>query len=92
MYLLEQLLKLIEALWSLGFKLLFIVAIYLIPVFIAHSRKLEKRTSLTVISILLGWTFVAWVVCIVWGILGKVSAKIPAEPITQAERGKLGTS
>ncbi len=92
MYLLEQFLKMLDALWSLGFQLLFIVAIYLIPIFIAHSRKLEKRTSLTVISILLGWTFVGWIVCIAWAILGKASAKIPAEPITQADKGKLDTS
>ncbi len=81
MYLLDQFLKMIDALWSLGFKLLFIVAIYLVPVFIAHSRKLEKRTTLTIINIFLGWTFIVWVACIAWAIWGKTSKKLLAEPV-----------
>ncbi|MCK9363479.1 MAG: superinfection immunity protein [Syntrophales bacterium] len=76
MYLLDQFLKLIDALWSLGFQLLFILAIYLVPTFIAHRRKHEKRTMLTIINIFLGWTFIAWVACIAWAIWGKSSKKI----------------
>ena len=79
MFLLENFLNMINSLWSLGFQLLFIVAIYLIPVFIAFSRKLEKRTTLTFVTIFLGWTFIAWVACIVWAILGKKSNNQIAE-------------
>lgn len=59
MYLLEQVINLLDSLWSLGIQLVFIIALYLIPIFIAYSRKTEKRVPLTVISILLGWTFIA---------------------------------
>ncbi|MDY0281149.1 MAG: superinfection immunity protein [Salinivirgaceae bacterium] len=69
----------IDVLWSFGFQLLFIMAIYLIPVFISYFRKLRKRTSLTVTSIFLGWTFIAWVACIVWAIVGETENKQIAE-------------
>lgn len=81
MYLLDQFIKMIDSLWSLGFTLLFIVAIYLIPVFIAYSRELEKRTILTIINILLGWTFIAWIACMAWAIWGKTLEKLPSEPV-----------
>ncbi|MGV1097819.1 superinfection immunity protein [Thiovibrio sp. JS02] len=79
MFLLENFLNMINSLWSLGFQLLFIAAIYLIPVFIAFSRKLVKRTTLTFVTIFLGWTFIAWVACIAWAILGKKSNSQIAE-------------
>jgi Superinfection immunity protein len=76
MYLLEQFIKAIDALWSLGFNLLFVIGIYLIPTFIAYYRKHEKKVIITIINIFIGWTFIAWVACIIWAILGKPSNKI----------------
>ncbi|GEM_PF-4049680 len=81
MYVIDQFSKMIDALWSLGFTLIFIVAIYLIPVFIAYSRKLEKRPILTIVNIFLGWTFLAWIACIAWAIWEKTSEKLQTEPV-----------
>lgn len=69
MYLLEQIIKLVEHSW-------FIMAIYFFPVVTAHSRKLEKRNSLTVINLLFGWTVIAWAVCAVWSILGNARTEV----------------
>ena len=71
MYLLEQFINLLNSLWSLGFQLVFIIALYLIPIIIEKKRKTERRVLLTSISILLGWTFIVWLGCIAWAVWGK---------------------
>lgn len=70
MYLFGQALDLVDELWSMGLQLLFIVAIYIIPIIIASMRDIEKKKKLTIITIALGWTFFAWAACLVWSILG----------------------
>jgi len=75
MFLLENLIQVIDTIWMRGLPILLTLIVYLIPVFIAFYRKLEKRILLTFINILLGWTFIVWIACIVWAILGKTTGK-----------------
>ena len=63
--------EMIDLLWDFGFHLSILIAIYLVPVFIAYSRKLDKRIILTVLNVLFGWTFVVWIACAIWAIFGK---------------------
>jgi uncharacterized membrane protein len=86
MYLLENVLKSIEILWSLGFKLVILLVIYLVPTFIGRSRNLDKKNTLTIINIFLGWTFIAWVACIAWAIWGKTSTKVVSEDFSESDR------
>lgn len=51
------------------FGLLFILGflwIYLLPSFIAFSHHRRNKAAITVLDILLGWTFVGWVIALVW--------------------------
>lgn len=43
-----------------------ILPIYLLPGTIAFKRKHHHIVPIIIINILLGWTFVAWVVCVAW--------------------------
>lgn len=40
--------------------------IYFIPSFVAHSREHKNKTSILVLNIFLGWTFLGWVTALVW--------------------------
>jgi len=46
---------------------IFIVAgLYFLPTIVAFSRKRSNREAILVLNIFLGWTFVGWVVALVW--------------------------
>ena len=40
------------------------IALYFLPTFIAHQRHHHQFTSILVLNIFLGWTFIGWVVCL----------------------------
>ncbi len=41
-------------------------AIYFVPAIVAKVRKHDNFVAILLLNIFLGWTFVGWVVCIVW--------------------------
>lgn len=47
---------------------LFIVlfALYFVPWIIAASRNHHNRSSIALLNLLLGWTFIGWVVALIW--------------------------
>ena len=48
--------------------ILFLVALglYFLPTIVAVSRKVPHIGSIVVINLFLGWTFIGWVVALVW--------------------------
>jgi uncharacterized membrane-anchored protein len=40
--------------------------IYFIPAFVAHRRHHKNAVAITVLNIFAGWTFIGWVVALVW--------------------------
>jgi len=42
------------------------LALYFLPALIAASRHHPNATAIFVLNLLLGWTFVGWVVSLVW--------------------------
>lgn len=50
---------------------LFIVStlLYLVPTIIAQKTNHPQRTAITLLNILLGWTFIGWVGSLVWSCL-----------------------
>ncbi len=51
----------------LGFSLLIGgVVLYFLPAIIAENRKHHNKGAITVLNLLLGWTFVGWVAALVW--------------------------
>lgn len=45
-------------------------AFYFAPAIIAHRRKHCSRTAITILNLALGWTFLGWVICLVWAYAG----------------------
>ncbi len=42
--------------------------VYFVPTIIALIRKTKKKTSIILLNILLGWTFLGWVGALIWAI------------------------
>lgn len=49
---------------------LFSVALYFLPTFIASYRNHARLSVIVVVNILLGWTFIGWIVALVWSFAG----------------------
>jgi Na+/H+-dicarboxylate symporter len=43
-----------------------ILIIYFLPTIVALSRKKSNRTAIFFLNLFLGWTFVGWIVSLVW--------------------------
>jgi len=43
-----------------------LVVFYLLPSFVASSRRHERAGTILLLNVFLGWTFAAWVVLLVW--------------------------
>ena len=43
--------------------------IYFIPTFIANKKQHIQKTSILLLNIFLGWTFIGWVVALIWATL-----------------------
>jgi len=48
------------------FEVFVILFLYFIPSIVAAYRKHSKSTAIRVLNILAGWTFVGWIVAVVW--------------------------
>ena len=44
------------------------VAVYFIPTIIAFKRKKKDRLAIGALNLLLGWTFLGWVIAFVWSL------------------------
>jgi hypothetical protein len=44
------------------------IAIYFIPTFIAASRQHKNTLAIVLVNILTGWTFIGWIVALVWSV------------------------
>jgi len=40
--------------------------LYFLPPFIAYRRKHNAFTGILIIDIFFGWTFIGWILCLVW--------------------------
>ena len=47
---------------------------YFIPSIVAKVKKHKDLTAILVLNLLLGWTFICWVICLVWAL------KKPSDP------------
>ncbi len=48
--------------------LLIFLGLYFLPAIIAGQRRLYDRTAITLVNLLLGWTFIGWVAALIWAI------------------------
>ena len=60
---------------GVGLFLIFIfIIIYFIPAIIANNRKHLSSGAILVFNIFLGWTFLGWVLALVWSLTGNTQA------------------
>ena len=60
--------------------------IYFIPTFVAAKKKSPKKTLVILLNIFLGWSVVAWVICLVLACRKpRVTEKAEASPEVKAE-------
>ncbi len=48
------------------FLFLISAAIYFIPAIVAFDRRKTNRYAILMLNIFLGWTFIGWIVALVW--------------------------
>ncbi|SFX16900.1 Superinfection immunity protein [Pseudomonas sp. NFACC49-2] len=65
--------------------LLFAFVIYFLPTFVASSRKHVNGTSIFLMNLLLGWTFLGWVGALVWA--SSANTERPAEKAAPTNTG-----
>ncbi len=44
------------------------ILIYFIPALMAFQRKHKNRTAILMLNLFLGWSFIGWVVALVWSL------------------------
>jgi hypothetical protein len=50
------------------FHLLILIGLYFLPTIIARSRHLPEGTAIAMLNLFLGWTFIGWVIALIWAI------------------------
>jgi len=48
----------------------FAVVAYFLPSIVAQSRGHQSKLAIFVLNLLLGWTVIAWIACLVWSCTG----------------------
>lgn len=48
--------------------------VYFLPAVVAFKRNHTNKVAILVLDILLGWTFIGWVIALVWAFTGNTSA------------------
>jgi T4 superinfection immunity protein len=54
--------------------ILLLLAVHFLPSVIAFKRRHHNRIAILVLNVLLGWTFIGWVVALVWACMAVRSA------------------
>lgn len=44
------------------------IAFYFLPTFLAFNRKKSNKISILLLNLFLGWTFLGWIVALVWAV------------------------
>lgn len=55
------------------------LALYASPFLVAYTRRRRNLTAIAAVNLLLGWTFVGWVVALVWALSEGTAPSEPAE-------------
>lgn len=57
-----------------------VAVLYFVPTIIAESKGKRNKNAVLMLNILLGWTFVGWVVALVWSLTEDAPPATPAAP------------
>ena len=50
--------------WTIS--IIFGIAIFLLPTIVAIARHKRNTTAILTLNLLLGWTFIGWIIALVW--------------------------
>jgi hypothetical protein len=53
---------------SAGIGVLILIVLYFMPTLIAFSKNKSNKVAIFVLNFLLGWTFIFWVLSLVWAL------------------------
>jgi len=59
--------------WLVGLSLVYLILIglaYFIPAVIAFMRGHQSRWAILVLNIVFGWTFIGWIIALIWSLTG----------------------
>jgi hypothetical protein len=56
------------------------LALYFLPALIAGGRHLLERTAITLLNLFLGWTFIGWIVALIWAIVAPAPYVVYVQP------------
>jgi hypothetical protein len=59
---------------------LFFLALYFLPALIAGGRNLHERTAITLLNLFLGWTFIGWIIALIWAIAAPAPYLVYVQP------------
>ncbi len=57
--------------WEIGLILLIFSPVYFIPTIVAVVRHAKQKLGIILLNIFAGWTFIGWVIALVWSIAGE---------------------
>ncbi|MBW5800058.1 superinfection immunity protein [Halomonas elongata] len=58
-------------------EILLVIAAYMLPTLVAALRKKRNTLAIGALNVLLGWTFIGWVVALVWSLASERDAPSP---------------
>lgn len=58
--------------------LLVCATFYVAPTIVAFTRRHHQRFPIAIINIFLGWSFIAWVICLAWSASTVRQPNLPA--------------
>ena len=47
---------------------LLLIALYFLPVIVAHARHSASTTGIFIVNLLFGWTGIGWIACLLWAV------------------------
>jgi Superinfection immunity protein/zinc-ribbon domain len=62
------------------------IALYFLPTIVAARRQKKNLASIALVNILLGWSFIGWVVALVWA-MATDAVDVPATVVVQQQPG-----
>ena len=65
------------------FAFILLILLYFLPSIVAYNNRKENLTSIVILNVLLGWSFIGWVVAIVWAVSKNKTTSIISPSITK---------
>ena len=49
--------------------------VYFLPTFIGRRRRVNNKSWLFVVNLLVGWSLIGWIGCVLWAVCGQTQAQ-----------------